>query len=272
MTTTTNLFVVFDPTREDQPALERAASIASEPEVKLHVFACIFTDTAKSKDKSAETSECISEQQAILDLAVAPLIERGIAVTTEVEWDKDWAQAAVRASIKTTADFVLKSSYRYSTGKRILNRTSDWILMRECLCPVLLIKDSAPRKNTRVLSAIDICARKESYERLNQNVIEFSKQILNKRDAEVHFINAFQDFKGIPDRQELIRNCGIDSDRIHIKLGDPDKVIVDQARKLDASLVVVGNSARTGLSAALMGNTVEKVLDKLDCDVLSVPA
>ena len=43
------------------------------------------------------------------------------------------------------------------------------------------------------------------------------------------------------------------------------------ARDLDASLVVVGNSARTGLAAVFKGNTVEKVLDKLDCDVLSMP-
>ena len=60
-------------------------------------------------------------------------------------------------------------------------------------------------------------------------------------------------------------------DKIHIKLGEPDKVIVEQAKKLDVSLVVVGNSARSGLSAAFMGNTVEKVLDKLECDVLSMP-
>jgi nucleotide-binding universal stress UspA family protein len=33
----------------------------------------------------------------------------------------------------------------------------------------------------------------------------------------------------------------------------------------------VGNSARSGLSAALHGNTVEKMLDKLRCDVLSMP-
>ena len=40
---------------------------------------------------------------------------------------------------------------------------------------------------------------------------------------------------------------------------------------VEASLVVGGNSARSGLSAVFKGNTVEKVLDKLDCDVLSMP-
>ena len=35
----TNFFVIYDPTREKQPALERAALIAGEAEVNLHVFA-----------------------------------------------------------------------------------------------------------------------------------------------------------------------------------------------------------------------------------------
>ena len=69
----------------------------------------------------------------------------------------------------------------------------------------------------------------------------------------------------------LIRSTGIESDKIHIKLGETDKVIIEHAKKLDVSLVVVGNSARSGLSAAFLGNTVEKVLDKVECDVLSMP-
>jgi universal stress protein E len=121
-----------------------------------------------------------------------------------------------------------------------------------------------------VLVAVDICAKKESYDRLNQNVISFGKRVLDNHSAEVHYINAFQDFEWVPDKQELIRNHGIESDKIHIQWGDPERAIVAQAKKLDAHLVVVGNSARSGVSAAFLGNTVEKVLDKLECDVLSM--
>ena len=267
----TNLFVVYDPTREEQPALERAADIAVENSAKLHIFTCIYSDIAKSADKSTEVNRLLAEQQAILDRAAAALAHRGVEVSTELEWGQDWAQAAVRASIKSAADMVLKSSYQQSAGKCILSRTAHETLIRECLCPVLLVKESAPRDVTRVLAAIDICAKTESYERLNQNVISFSKEVLDSHCDEVHFINAFQDFRGVPDRQELIRDHGIESDKIHIKLGNPEQVIVEKAKKLDVSLVVVGNSARSGLSAAFLGNTVEKMLDKLECDVLAMP-
>ena len=271
MTQYSNLFVVYDPIREKQPALERAADIAADTGASLHVFACIYAETGAAADKSDEIAQLLAQQQTTLDLAVAPVRERGIAVTTELEWDKSWYLAVVRASIKMGADMVLKSSFKHSSSKRILNKTSDFTLMRECLCPVLLVKDCTVREIPKVLAAIDICARKESYERLNKNVIDFSKLFVGKNGTEVHYINAFQDYKGVPDRQELIENWGIQSDRIHIKLGDPDKVIVQQANKLGVGLVVVGNSARSGLPAAFIGNTAERVLDKLDCDVLSMP-
>ena len=271
MTQFNNLFVVYDPTRSEQPALEKAASIAGETSAKLHVFACIFADTTALEDPSAEVTRRIAEQQSLLDEVSRPLIDSGITVSTEVEWDKDWHQAVVRASSKHASDMVLKSSYKHSSPKRLLNCTSDWVIMRECLCPVLLVKGRKPREIPRVLAAIDITARKESYDRLNQKVIAVGKEIMKREKAEVHVVNAFTDFKGMPDRQELINTTGIESGNIHIKMGEPAKVIKSQAKELNVSLVVLGNSARSGLSAALHGNTVEKILDKLKCDVLSMP-
>ena len=42
------------------------------------------------------------------------------------------------------------------------------------------------------------------------------------------------------------------------------------AQQLDAEMVVIGTIGRTGLSAAIIGNTAEHVIDRLDCDVLAV--
>lgn len=267
----TRIFVVYDPTRQEQPALARAAGIAREIGCDVHVFAAIYSEIDRNADKAAEIKRQITEQKSTLQTAVAPLIDDGVRVTTEVEWDKDWYSAVVRASIRNQADVVLKSSYRHSSRERILNRTSDWTLIRECLCPVLLVKEGKQRDLRRVLAAIDIRAGRESYEKLNQHIIDLSQRILDARGAEVHFINAFRDLRAFPDRNALIRSCGVNSERIHIHMGEPEDVIVKGARDLDASMVVIGNSARSGLAAVINGNTVERVLDRLDCDVLSMP-
>jgi universal stress protein E len=270
MTPLSKLFVVYDPTRKDQPALERAAEIAAARSAGLHIFTCAYADTSKATNRTEAVSRMLAEQRDVLDEEASRLSGSGVQITTEVEWDQNWYNAVVRASIKHGADLVLKSSYKHSAGTRMFNQTSDWTLIRQCLCPVLLVKESASWENPRILAAIDICARTESYGRLNQYVIDVSKNATTRHCADLHVVNAFQDFKGVPDREEIIRSCGIDSDKVHIKLGKPEKVIVEHAKKLDASMVVLGNSGRTGLSGALMGNTVEKVLDKLECDVLSM--
>ena len=95
MTEYTKLFVVYDPTREDQPALERAADVAVEISAELHVFVCIHSDTVKSEGQSDQIVALIAQQQSVLDVALAPLVERGITFSTEVEWDKDWYHAVL---------------------------------------------------------------------------------------------------------------------------------------------------------------------------------
>lgn len=266
-----NIFVVFDPTRDQQPAFYRAVTIAETTTVNVHLFACIHEDISNFDDKAGRIKSLIAEQKKELDNLAAPLLARGIQISTEVEWDKDWYHAVIRASLSNSADVVLKSSFKHSAGQRVLNKTSDWTLIRECLCPVLLVKEGTNREIGKVLAAVDIRKDNGAYTALNRHIVDFSQRVLDANDAEVHFINAFQELRSTPDRNALMKYCGVDSDRIHIQLGEVDDVIVTGAKNLNASLVVVGNSGRSGLSAMIRGNTVEKVLDRLDCDILSMP-
>ena len=151
-----NVFVVYDPTRETQPAFDRAVAIAGAVAAKLHVFACIYSDIPKGEERPARIRSMLAAQRAVLDNIAAPLHDIGIQATTEVEWDKDWYQAVVRASVRNGADVVLKSTFRHSAGQRVLNRTSDWTLIRECLCPVLLVKEGSSGELRKVLAAIGL--------------------------------------------------------------------------------------------------------------------
>jgi universal stress protein E len=87
----------------------------------------------------------------------------------------------------------------------------------------------------------------------------------------VHFINAYTQLSDRPDKGELVRACGVPSEQVHIEVGETDEVIINSARKLGANMVVIGNSHRTGLAALIYTNTAEKILDKLDCNLLALP-
>ncbi|HYL70158.1 MAG TPA: universal stress protein, partial [Candidatus Dormibacteraeota bacterium] len=56
----------------------------------------------------------------------------------------------------------------------------------------------------------------------------------------------------------------------HLIAGDPTAVVRDAARQLRADIVVAGAVSRSGLKRAFIGNTAERLLDCLPCDLLIV--
>jgi universal stress protein E len=55
-----------------------------------------------------------------------------------------------------------------------------------------------------------------------------------------------------------------------VEQGLPEEVIPEVANKLNAAMVIIGTTGRTGLSAVFIGNTAEHVIDKINCDVLAL--
>lgn len=272
----TRILVVYDPTTDAQPALARAAALAESAagsDLQLHVYSCIYSNMQKSQANSRGQEELIAAQEDIVKSAVSPLREKGVNVAVEIEWDKDWYQAVVRTADRIEADAVFKSSHKHSATQRLLKPTSDRTLLRQCACPVLLVKRDADQagQNRTILAAVQFRGEDGVYEKLNQKILDFCHQSLAEDSAKVHFINAYTDLSNRPDKGQLVRACGVPGDQVHIKMGETDDVIVDFARELDASMVVIGNSSRTGLSALINTNTAEKILDKLDCDLLAMP-
>lgn len=263
--------VVYDPKRDEQPALDRAAIIAAEVGASLHLFACIHGNISGADSESAEVKRRLTDLREQLETHLAPIAATGVATSSEVEWDKDWHHAVVRAATRSNADMVLKSSFKHSTGQRLLKSTSDWILIRECLCPVMLIKQTDRPEVPRILAGIDLSARAESYEKLNEHILDFSRKLVESEMAEVHVVNAFPDYRVKPTKKQLMEASGLDREHVHVKLGPPELVLVEMAKRLDATLVIVGNSHRTGLAALMNPNTAEKILDKLECNVLAMP-
>ena len=265
------ILVVYDPTTDTQPALARAALIAERDKTKVHLFSCIYTELEKSGEASGERKKLLSAQHEIVAGVVAPLIEKGVEVTTEIEWEEDWYQAVVRASISNNADVVLKASHKHSATQRLLKQTSDRTLIRQCDCPVLLVKGEVNSDARKVLAAIDVRGDNDSYEQINEHILDFCTRYMDMEIAELHVVNAHTDLPDRPDKGSLVRACGVAADNVHIKMGEPDKVIVETAKTLGVNLVVIGNSARSGLSALINTNTAEKILDELNCDLLALP-
>jgi universal stress protein E len=76
--------------------------------------------------------------------------------------------------------------------------------------------------------------------------------------------------QGREDFANLLAGSGIAEQRCHLVGGTPADSIPRYARELGAGLVVMGAVSRSGLARVFIGNTAERVLGELPCDVLVV--
>ncbi|HUH37297.1 MAG TPA: universal stress protein, partial [Spongiibacteraceae bacterium] len=78
---------------------------------------------------------------------------------------------------------------------------------------------------------------------------------------------AYSDSLHHPDRSRLARESGVDRANIHTRVGDPEVVIADVAREIDADIVVLGTRSR---ASRWRGNTSERIITRVECDVLCI--
>ena len=72
------------------------------------------------------------------------------------------------------------------------------------------------------------------------------------------------------DVEKLLRKTKISKSRVYLVDYHPEDAIPDVAAKIGSAIVVMGAVSRSGLKRAFIGNTAERILDRLPCDVLVV--
>ena len=70
---------------------------------------------------------------------------------------------------------------------------------------------------------------------------------------------------------EKVRKAGLDADSTVI-LGHSSEVVLAEAERLSADLIVMGTRGLTGLDHVLLGSTAERVVRRAHCPVLTVSA
>lgn len=264
------IFVVIDPTTPDQIALARAAAFAGHTGASIHAYICIPETYVWAADGMAMRAAERARHELWLASLVRPLLEQGLTVTTEVECHDDWRSALAPAADRAGADLVVKETRRHSPLHRHLLKTSDWTLLRHARCPVMLVKSRRLGAYDHVLAAINFDTPDAFHQALADSVIEHARALAASCGSELHAVDAYESEQSLASLADMARRLGIDRTKVHTAQGDPETVISEVARRLGSPLVVMSTVARRGVSGAILGNTAERALDALDCDVLII--
>jgi universal stress protein E len=268
------VFVVLDPTCMEQAALEWGEQIARQfgasQETILHVYCCINEDSVAmvANDDSAHAqAETEKRVHGWIDRLVSQPRADGLTVETEVEWHHDWRKSLVVAAERCGAALVVKNMTQHTRFVRMVRETSDWTLIRECHCPVLLVKTGRPYAVEKVLVAVKH-TDDDVYEKANDDILAAARRITADLGATLHAVTGYTG--GHPDRQRFADRCGLERSQVSAAIGAPEKVIAETAERQGSDLLIIARVARPD-SPKELGSTARKVIDEIDTEVLVLP-
>jgi universal stress protein E len=293
-----HILVVLDSDHPEQHAFDRAITLASAVKADITILGSCFESyceensslevETKHKIKSALIKNC----ELWLESFANEAKKQDIEISTEVHWQKNLHDAVMVSMNSTNFDLVIKGTEAHHGIVDRIFTHSDWNMLRHCPAPVLLVKSSKPWLNNRILASIDATSHEEKHRLINENILDFAEHLSDHFATDLHLINSYPmvalAFAMVPevtapdDIQKYItqqhrtacekyaNKYSIDDDHIHIIEGDPDDVIETMSKEIEADLVVIGSIAREGLSGVLLGNTAERIVDRVSCDVLVI--
>jgi universal stress protein E len=282
--------------------LRKAATLARASGASVELFHAIMepdpargypqtiTARATAQARALTAARC---QQRLQKMA-ASAVYKGTRVNCTASWDFPPHEAIVRRVHATKAGLVVAATRPHIPGSGLLLAHTDWELIRECPAPVLLVKSRRPYKKPVVLAAVDPFHAHARPADLDPKLVATGAAFAKLFRGRLHVFHAFMPLSSVaampgappvmlpPSAEKAYENrisrsvedlgvaAGVPSRRCHVCMGGVADELDSATQRTRADLVVMGAVSRSALKRLFIGNTAERVLDRLECDVLVV--
>lgn len=303
MSSIRNILVIVDPTAKHQPAVTKAALLAERFAARLDLFIC---DTKAARNIRMAEQLRLSKKAPFedslpqwLESIAAPLRQRGIEVTTDLQVADPLHTALLERVKHTCAELVVKDTHHHSVAQRTFLTHTDWELIRGCPVPLLLVKPTPWSAAHRIGAAIDPGHLDDKPRLLDRCILEEAARFTRALHGELHAIHAYVPaamlaaatvavpplILDIPEetlaaeRKEKLKEIeALTSDyrlsaaNIHLETGGVSEALCRLAREHEIDIMAMGAVSRRALKRILIGSTAEMILEQLPCDLLVVKA
>ena len=293
------LLVVIDPDADRDGVINRAKLIAS----KCQSTVTLFINSSKppsqrmslyqgvNKDFVAQQRKIfVTENLQMLSAIKIEFEELEIDVTMDFREGPHLAESIINKASELGADLTMKSTHHHAEMKRSLMTNTDWRLIRKCPTPLLLVKSGEWKDNGSILAAVDpfhVKSEQNTLDHIMLSTIEYLGVQLEQKPRVFHCYLPFmgsmfpsaEEFaihlKEIRKQHhdkllELLSTHEIPPQNIKLVRGELVPSLLKFANETDANLLVIGALSRNFIERAIVGNTAEKILDDIPCDVLIV--
>ena len=263
------LLVVLDPTQEAQPALNRAAWLARHSQAHLDLLLCEFTPALEgalwldSTRLEQARSDLLAQRRVWAEQLAAPLRAEGLDVSVEVRWGKSVQQTVLDRVAERQPDLVFKASKNHGLLQRLFLSNSCWQLIRKCPVPLWLVH-RAEWQGHKLAASLGLEAHYlHCYAPLPRTLVF---------DAEL-----IADYEGYAQRcaqqhrqafEQLLAPYALQAHQQHLLEGFAEERIPQFVEQSGIDLLLMGAVSRSHLDRALLGNTAERILEAVHCDLL----
>ena len=291
-----HILAVVEMERDTQPALSRAQEISDKTGATITAMLVVYDlsydmTTMLSPDEREAMKDAVTKEHA--SWLSEHLSQLGFShIDIVVQWNNRAFEAVIHHVIDNDIDLVVKATKRHDDLASVIFTPTDWHLLRKCPSPVLLVKEHDWPEGGQIIAAVNVGSEDDEHNLLNDKLTVIANDYAKLLNGNVNLVNSYPSTPlniaiEVPEfdpdaynnsvkhhhQAEMAghaKKYGITTANTYVKEGLPEKVIPMVAKDIDAELVIIGTVGRVGLSAALIGNTAEHVIDELDCDVLAV--
>jgi universal stress protein E len=294
MTSFTHILIDLDPSSPGHPALDAAIEVAVRCNAAVKIVDVLGEVPFATRHYLTPQLEAdlVAHRLEQLRTVAARITE--VPVTTEVLRGRP-ATAIVREVLRSRHDLLVRSHGRDRDERGKPFGAIDMELLRLCPCPVWLARAQRRREATpQILAAIHANPANPDEQQLNESIFDLALTMRDLMDGRLHIVQAWIAFGEtllafhMPPHElkEYVESTRARAQEalsaltqpvaerlkdaaIELVRGEPEDVIPRYVDDHAIDLVVIGTVARTGIAGLLIGNTAERVLQRLRVSVLA---
>lgn len=293
-----NIVVIIEPKKQRQIALERAIEFVKyNPKITITALRVVYDYSYDmiliNRKKANETTEDVIENhlENLNEMLKSFNPNDDIHIVPKVILAKDVGEGIIKELNESSYDLLIKGANNHGILDSIIFTPIDWYLLRNSPIPVIIAKEHTWFEGCNIVVAMDFSSSNKN-QMININILREAQALATIIHGHIHIVNSAPIVlptimlevpnyapdvyakSVIQEQEQRIRQFAkehhIPEHNCHVCEGLPDDVIPRICKELDAKAVFIGTSGRQGVSAALIGNTCEEVVDYINADLFVI--
>ncbi len=287
MGTLNKLLVVIEPELDEQPALDKALPVARQAGAELELVICDHSahlDDGRyfDFDRAAELRrEHIERNRQHLESMAEPVRAEGIRVRVDSLWGHPPYEKIIDKVLDSSPDLVVQYTQPHTRLGRLLLSHQDWQLLRYCPCPLLLVHERTWNQSPTFVAAVDPVHEHDKRGELDDRLVRAGQELASVCDGRLALFHCCYQppVSGIypvamhpedcrNEVADLMQRHGLADEQLHVSDQDIRQSLPGVVEDIGGDVVLMGVTSRSKLDRLLVGNTAERILDRMAQDVL----